>query len=92
MERLTTSIDQHGRMLVPLYIREKFNIRPGEKVTLEIDQNQIKIVNADYVVDEMYKLFTKKQIAKKESIVDDFINQKRQEYFIEELRENKKDV
>ena len=31
MERLTTSMDRHGRMLIPAYIREKLNIHPGEK-------------------------------------------------------------
>ncbi len=91
MERLTTSIDQHGRMLVPSQIRERFNIHPGEKVTLEIYQNQIRIINADHVIDEMHALFTKNQTVKEGSVVDDFIKQKRQEYLIEEARSNKRD-
>ena len=92
MERLTTSIDQHGRMLIPSYVRERFNIYPGEKVILEINQDQINIVNADHVINEMHNIFTKNQTVKKDSVVDDFINQKRQEYFIEEIRGNKGDV
>jgi AbrB family looped-hinge helix DNA binding protein len=52
MERLTTSMDMHGRMLIPSHIRERPNIHPGEKVTLEIENNQIKIINANHVIDE----------------------------------------
>jgi AbrB family looped-hinge helix DNA binding protein len=89
MERLTTSMDQHGRMLIPSHIRERLNIHPGEKITLEIDQNQIKIINADHVIDQMHAIFTKNQTVKKGSVVDDFINQKRQEFQIEQSRDIK---
>lgn len=86
MERLITSMDQHGRMLIPAHIRQMLNIHPGEKITLEIDQNNIRIINANLVIDEMHALFTKNQPVKNDSVVDDFINQKRQEYSIEESR------
>lgn len=89
MERLVTSLDQHGRMLIPAYLRDKLNIHPGEKVTLEVYENEIKIINTDQVVDEMYSIFTKNQTDINYSVTDDFIERKRQEYSIEELRENK---
>jgi AbrB family looped-hinge helix DNA binding protein len=73
-------------MLVPSHIRERLNIHPGEKVTLEIDENQIKIINSDNVIDEMHAIFTKNQTFINGSVVDDFINQKRQEHSIEEAR------
>ena len=89
MERLTTSMDRHGRMLIPSYIRERLNINPGEKIALEIEDNQIKIINADHVIDEMHRIFTKHQMSKKDSHVDDFINQKHEEYNIEKSRDQK---
>lgn len=82
MERIITSMDQHGRMLIPSSVRERFNIHPGEKVTIEIDDNEIKIINIEHVIDEMYKLFMKNKIDKKISVVDDFIAKKRQELVI----------
>lgn len=91
MERIITSMDQHGRMLIPSSIREKFNMHPGEKIAMEINDNEIKIINADYIVDEMHKIFTKNQIDKKVSIVDDFNDKKHQEFLIEEARSNKND-
>jgi AbrB family looped-hinge helix DNA binding protein len=89
MERIITSMDQHGRMLIPSSVREKFNMHPGEKVAMEINDNEIKIINADYVIDEMYKLFTKNKTDKNVSIVDDFNDKKHQEFLIEEARSKK---
>jgi AbrB family looped-hinge helix DNA binding protein len=86
MERIVTSMDQHGRMLIPANIRERFNINPGEKVTLEITDDQLKIINGDLVIDEMYELFTKNQTDICNSHVEEFIKQKRQEYLIEEQK------
>jgi AbrB family looped-hinge helix DNA binding protein len=88
MERIVTSMDQHGRMLIPINIRERFNIHPGEKVTLEIADDQLKIINGDLVIDEMYELFTKNQTSLCNSHVEEFIKQKKQEYLIEEQKEN----
>lgn len=82
-------MDQHGRMLIPSHIRQKLNINPGEKITLEIDQDNIRVINANHVIEEMHALFTKNQSVKNDSVVDDFINQKRQEYTIEESRDIK---
>ncbi|ABV79744.1 Transcriptional regulator [Rickettsia bellii OSU 85-389] len=31
VERVLTSMDQHGRVLIPVSIRERFNMHPGEK-------------------------------------------------------------
>ena len=93
MERIVTSMDQHGRMLIPSLIRERFNMHPGEKITIEIDNNNIKVINADHIIDEMHQLFTKNQEInpsdKKTSVLDDFITTKRQEYLLEEARSKK---
>jgi len=51
IERIVTSMDQHGRMLIPSLIRERFNMHPGEKITIEIDHNNIKVINADHIID-----------------------------------------
>ena len=38
-EKIITSLDQHGRMLIPSNIRERFNISPNDKVTIELTEN-----------------------------------------------------
>ncbi|WP_395477063.1 AbrB/MazE/SpoVT family DNA-binding domain-containing protein [Rickettsia endosymbiont of Pantilius tunicatus] len=89
VERVLTSMDQHGRVLIPAPIRVRFNMHPGEKITIKIENNEVKIINSDNVIDEIHKIFMKNQHNKKISIVDDFIANKRQEYFIEEARSKK---
>lgn len=89
MQKIITSIDQNGRMLIPIAIREKLNIHPGEKIALEIRDNIIKIISVDNTIDEMNKLFTKNCTKKVISIVDDFIEKKHQEFLIEENRYKK---
>lgn len=89
MQKIITHIDQNGRMLIPIAIREKLNIRPGEKIALEINDNIIKIISVDNTIDEMNKLFMKNSTKKVASIVDDFIEKQHQEFLIEENRYKK---
>ena len=62
MEKLVTNMDQHGRVLIPSEIREKLNIQPGDKVNLEVYENEVKIISSNQIMDEMYSIFTKNQI------------------------------
>jgi AbrB family looped-hinge helix DNA binding protein len=86
MEKLVTNMDQHGRVLIPSEIREMLNIHPGDKVNIEVYENEVKIINANKIIDEMHAIFTKNQNDRKDSVVDDFINRKHEEYQIEETR------
>ena len=87
-EKIITSLDQHGRMLIPSNIRERFNISPNDKVTIELTEDALVIRNVDYIINEMNAIFTKNQIVKKENIVEDFIKDKRKDFEIEQAREN----
>ena len=86
MKKLVTNMDQHGRVLIPSEIRERLNIQPGDKVNLEVYENEVKIISANQVIDEMHAIFIKNQSDRKDSAVDDFINRKHAEYQIEEER------
>lgn len=90
-EKIITSMDQHGRVLIPSEIRERLSLHPGDKINLEVYANEVKIISANQVIDEMHAIFTKNQTNRKDSVVDDFINRKRQEYKIEEERSTKND-
>ena len=89
MEKIITNMDQHGRVLIPSGIREMLNIQPGDKVNLEIYKNEVKIISANQIIEEMHAIFTKNKNYRQDSVVDDFINRKREEYKIEEAREIK---
>ena len=87
-EKIITSLDQHGRMLIPSNIRERFNISPNDKVTIELTEDALVIRNVDYIINEMNAIFTKNQTVKKENIVEGFIKDKRKDFEIEQAREN----
>jgi AbrB family looped-hinge helix DNA binding protein len=87
-EKIITNLDQHGRMLIPSNIRERFNISPNDKVTIELTEDALVIRNVDYIINEMNAIFTKNQTVKKENIVEDFIEDKRKDFKIEQAREN----
>ncbi len=87
-EKIITSLDQHGRMLIPSNIRERFNISPNDKVTIELTEDALIIRNVDYIINEMNAIFTKNQTVKKENIVEDFIEDKRKDFKTEQAREN----
>ena len=87
-EKIITSLDQHGRLFIPSNIRERFNISPNDKVTIELTEDALVIRNVDYIINEMNAIFTKNQTVKKENIVEDFIEDKRKDFKIEQAREN----
>jgi len=89
MKRIITSMDRHGRMLIPASVRERCNLHFGEKIIIEVNHNDIKIVNADHIIDEMHTIIMKNQTNKNKSILDDFLDTKRKEFLIEEKRSNK---
>ena len=89
MEKIVTSMDQHGRVLIPSDIREMLNLQPGDKVNLEIYENEVKIISANQIIDEMHAIFTKNKNDSQDLVVDDFISKKREEYQIEKTREIK---
>lgn len=90
MERVVARVDQHGRMLIPAHIRAELGIHPGERVTLEINNGLIKVINFSDIIDQAHAIFTKNRPSKQGSRVDEFLKQRREEYLIEERRERER--
>jgi hypothetical protein len=57
-------------------------------VAIELTEDALVIRNIDYIINEMNAIFTKNQTVKKENIVEDFIEDKRKDFEIEQAREN----
>jgi AbrB family looped-hinge helix DNA binding protein len=85
-QKIIASMDQHGRILIPADVRASFYIKPGDKISIEVYENELKIVNASKVIDEMNAIFTKNRADQTISKVDEFISTKREEYKLEEKR------
>lgn len=37
-EKFETEIDERGRILVPIYFRERLGLKPGDRVIIEIEK------------------------------------------------------
>ena len=62
------------------------HIHPGDKVNLEVFDHQVTIISAEKAIDEMHALFTKNKGHAKTSILQDFIDRKREEGALEDSR------
>ena len=80
-------MDRHGRVLVPSELRRMLNLQPGDKVTLEVSENEVKILNSNKIIDEMHAIFTKARNVMTNSAVDDSVNSKSEEYQTEEMED-----
>ena len=80
MKKIITNMDRHGRIMIPSEVRKLLNIKPGDKVNLEICENEVKIIDANKVISQMYSIFTKNRNDRKEVIVDDLDDRKNEEY------------
>ena len=86
MKKLITNMDQHGRIMIPSEVRKLLNIKPGDKVNLEIYVDEVKIIDANKVISQMHSIFTKNRSDRKEVIVDDLDDRKNEEYQMQEAR------
>ena len=89
MKKIITNMDRHGRIMIPSEVRKLLNIKPGDKVNLEICENEVKIIDANKVISQMYSIFTKNRNDRQDFVIDDSIAGEKEECQIEEIREVK---
>lgn len=90
MQKIRTQIDMHGRVLIPATIRKKLNLKPGDTLTLRATEDEIKMVSMKSVIREARELL-KKYKNPDSSMVDEFIEMRRQESRLENIRNHTKD-
>jgi AbrB family looped-hinge helix DNA binding protein len=45
MDEQTTTIDKHGRIVIPAAVRRKLGVKPGDHVVLITGEDQVRIVS-----------------------------------------------
>lgn len=87
MNVLRTQMDRNGRILIPLEFRKLYNMHPGDSFILRAENDSLRVLNIDKVVEEMRALFYKhKKPVAGESIVDDFLAERRKEALLEQKK------
>lgn len=73
-----TSVDSAGRVLVPAKLRKALAIKPGDTVNLRLRGDVLEIRSIDDSVTEAQAL-VRKYVARKRSLVDELIEDRREE-------------
>ena len=59
-------IYEHGQVVIPKYIREMFNLKPGTQVQFVVENNEIKVKPQDQVLEEFRALCANADMSDKE--------------------------
>lgn len=71
-------VDNQGRLLIPAELRKELEIGPGEPVTLWVEAGQLRVTTAREAIRQVQAWAA--QFKKPgESVVDEFIREKREE-------------
>ena len=77
-ETVTTRIGDNGRLVIPNAIRKKLNLKDGDQVQIGVEDGKVVIVPPETLLAEFYHL-TSNLRTTKEDVVQDLINERRQE-------------
>ena len=72
-------IDRAGRIVVPANIRKALGIRGGQKLTISLDGDAIKLVTVDAALERTWSIAKRRGKGGVDSVVDDFIAERRAE-------------
>ena len=59
MKAKTIHIDRNGRISIPAIVREKLNIRPGDELSFELKDDEIRISTYKSHLDKARKILEK---------------------------------
>lgn len=74
----TTTVDAMGRVLIPLGVRENFNINKGDKITFHVDAEAIRLQTAKQSLMGL-KHLVKKHVPKGVNLAESLIKERRNE-------------
>lgn len=78
MQPTATKLDRHGRVVIPAGYRRALGLRPGDRLTLEIDDGALRLVPLSQAIREAQELVAK-YVDKDRSLVAELIAERRAE-------------
>lgn len=81
-------MDNHGRILIPASLRKELNYKKGDTFVLRVINNELRIISLENAIKEIQG-FMKQYIKPGTSMVDEFLEMRRQEYELEEEKYRK---
>ena len=79
MEVFRTRIEPDGKIQLPMQVLEQMNFEAGQDVELEVEKKVLHIFPTKSEQRKQAQEFVKKRIKRNDSVVDEFIEERRQE-------------
>ena len=73
-----TKVTEGGRIVIPAKIREALDMKVGEDVVLEVDDDELRIRTSRAALRRLQKL-VREHVPANRSIVDEFLRERREE-------------
>lgn len=73
-----TKLDRHGRVVIPVGYRRALGLRPGDTLTLELDDGALRLIPLSQAIREAQELVAK-YVDKDRSLVAELIAERRAE-------------
>ena len=73
-----TKLDRHGRVVIPAGYRRALGLRPGDPLTLELDDGALRLIPLSQAIREAQELVAK-YVDKDRSLVAELIAERRAE-------------
>ena len=78
MQHTATKIDKHGRVVIPADYRRALGLRPGDSLTIKLDDGALRLVTLAQAIREAQE-FVAKYVDKDRSLVAELIAERRAE-------------
>jgi len=79
----TASLDKHGRLVIPANFRKEMGWKPGERLTLAIADNELRVLSRRQAIEQL-RAEVQKNLRPGVSLVDELIRERREEVRREE--------
>lgn len=88
MEGVRTSIDLHGKVLIPAKLRKELKFQQGDTLVIRKVGNELRLISLNSVLEKIQEDFKSRSKTKK-SAVAEFLADKKAEHAAEESQLNK---
>ena len=75
---MKTKVAEGGRIVIPAKIRDALDIKIGENVNLEVENDELRVTTSRQALRRLQKL-VRQHVSPDRSIVDEFLREKREE-------------
>jgi len=76
MSEVRVSINENGRIVIPVAVREALGITPGEELVLRVEDDELRITTMRHRIERARKL-VRRHVKHGRSLVDELIAERR---------------